>query len=124
MKKPVRQSLKDIASKVVASLTEEELHGSAVYLDPRPLGKGATFSIRGSAMAVAKPSIMAFIDMQPAANWGHPCRYLLIGIEDGSIASVDAQFPPTGASLRIIHRGEAVEDWMLLSTQQLDEGQL
>jgi hypothetical protein len=112
-------SLHEVANKVVASLTEEELRSSAVYLDPAPLERGAPFSIRGKSLTVSAPSILAFVDLQPQANWGHPCRYLFVSLDDGSIISIDAQFPPRRESLRIIHRAEAVQDWMLLSSRQL-----
>ena len=116
---PMRHSLNEIASRVVASLPAEELRRVAVYLDPQPLDQGATLSIRGSLIPVAAPSVVAFIDLQPSANWAHPCRYLLINVDDCSISSIDAQFPPTREQLRLIHQGEGVEDWMLLGTQPL-----
>ena len=80
-------------------------------------------SIRGTTLPVTAPGFMAFVDLQPASNWSHPCRYLLVGREDGLIASVDSEFPPPGESLRLIHRGEGVEDWMLLTDAHLNERQ-
>ena len=78
-------------------------------------------SIRNTTVPVTVPSFMVFVDLQPGANWAHSCRYLLVSREDGSIARVDSEFPPTAESLRLVHRGEGIEDWMLLSAQPLEE---
>ena len=78
-------------------------------------------SSRNTTVPVTVPSFMVFVDLRPGANWGHPCRYLLVSREDGSIARVDSEFPPTAESLRLVHRGEGIEDWMLLSAQPLEE---
>jgi hypothetical protein len=115
------RSLKEIAGIALATLTAEERRRGAVYLDPHLLERGASVSIRSTTVPVTVASLMAFVDLQPGANWGHPCRYLLVSREDGSIARVDSQFPPSTESLRIVHRGEGVEDWMLLSTQPLED---
>lgn len=113
-------SLKEIAGSVVATLSDEERRKSVVYFDPRLLENGAAVSVRGTTLPVTAPSFMAFVDLEPASNWSHPCRYLLVNREDGSIVRVDAQFPPASESLRLIHRGEGVDDWMLLTNARLD----
>ena len=38
--------------------------------------------------------MVAFVDLQPEANWGHDCRYLLVDPETGELQMVMAQFPP------------------------------
>jgi hypothetical protein len=40
-----------------------------------------------------------------------------------SITSRDAKFPPDAESLRLVHRGPGVEDWMLLTTSPIGSGQ-
>ena len=115
------RSLKEIAGFALATLTAEERRRSVVYLDPHLLERGATVSIRGKTLPVTAPSVMAFVDLQPASNWSHSCRYLLVGREDGLIASANSEFPPAGESLRLVHRGEGVEEWMLLTTQPLED---
>jgi hypothetical protein len=114
-------TLKDIAGRAVAALSEQEHRQSAVYLDPNLLDTGATVSIRGATLPVTAPGFMAFVDLEPASNWSHACRYLLVDRQGGAIASVDARFPPAAESLRLIHRGAKVEDWMLLTTQPLQD---
>jgi hypothetical protein len=115
--------LTDVTQVVLESLSEAERRASAVYLDPQPLEPGNEISIRGGGMTVAVPSVLAFVDLQPAANWAHPCRYVLVGLNDGSITSRDAKFPPDAESLRLVHRGPGVEDWMLLTTSPIGSGE-
>jgi hypothetical protein len=56
-----------------------------------------------------------FIDLQPKANWGHDCRYLLVAVDSGAIQQYPASFPPylRGASptLQIVWKGEDVPSW-------------
>ena len=60
---------------------------------------------------------MAFLDRAPAANWGHPCRYLLIDLESGAVRGFDATEPPflrgAAPTLRAIARDPSVPDWTL-----------
>ena len=114
-------SSRQIANAALATMSQEELRRSVVYLDPRLLETGATASLNREEVSVTAPSLLAFVDLFPSANWGHACRYLLISLYDGETRSFDGQFPPSRESLQIIHRGEGVEDWMLLSEKRLEE---
>jgi hypothetical protein len=61
------------------------------------------------------PSVVAFVDREPAANWGHDCRYLVVDLSSGQATSFDAQFPPflraVPESLRLVWRGEEAPAW-------------
>ena len=37
---------------------------------------------------------VAFVDLEPMANWGHACRYVLMHPETGESKAVNAQLPP------------------------------
>jgi hypothetical protein len=69
------------------------------------------------------------VDLEPRANWGHRCRYLLIDVESGRNRSVDKQFPPfltdVPRSLRLIWQGDAVPPWALapINPEDKDETQ-
>jgi hypothetical protein len=95
-----------------------------VYLDRRVFAPGQSAPVDGEEIPVQAPTAVAFVDLEPRANWGHRCRYLLIDVERGEIRSVDKQFPPflTGVprSLRLVWQGDAVPEWALAPTNQED----
>jgi hypothetical protein len=43
--------------------------------------------------------LLAFVDREPLANWGHPCRFVLIDGDTGEITTLEARFPPFGSIL-------------------------
>jgi hypothetical protein len=104
-----------IAERALKELSETERRSGAVYLDEVELPPGSLLKIDHKEVPVRRASGVVFIDKQPQANWGHACRYLLIGLEDGTVESIEAQFPPflrgIPKTLRLIWKGEAVPDW-------------
>jgi hypothetical protein len=113
-------SWKRIADMALATLSPEELQRSVAYVKPRLLEAGTTITINRQALPITAPSVMAFVDLFPAANWSHPCRYLLINPDSGKMQIIEGQFPPSREGLRIVHRGQKIEDWMLLSEERLE----
>ena len=106
-----------ISELVLANLSEEARESSVVYLDERVLPTAAVVEIDGKEIRIPWPAVIAFIDLEPMANWAHDCRYLLVNVETGELRSIDARFPPflRGASdtLRVIWKAEAVPPWTL-----------
>jgi hypothetical protein len=105
----------DSARIALASLTEPERRVAVLYLDdalvpPGPLRLGRT------GISLARPARIGFLDLEPGANWGHACRYLVIDAEDGSLRALPETMPPflreAAPTLRVIARGAAA-DWML-----------
>ena len=105
----------EVATKAEAALTAEERRNGVLYLDQRELPAGSTVTIDNREVPVRQPSAVAFVDRVPQANWGHSSRYLLIDLGNGGIDSIESQFPPflrgVPATLRVVHKGEAVPDW-------------
>lgn len=106
-----------ISELVLANLSAEERESSVVYLDGRVLPMGAVMEVDGREIRMPWPAVIAFIDLEPMANWAHDCRYMLVNPETGELRSIDARFPPflRGASdtLRVIWKAEAVPRWAL-----------
>lgn len=106
-----------IAERALQELSDAERRSGAVYLDEVELAPGATFKVDQRDIPVRRASALVFVDREPQANWGHACRYLLIGLEDGKVESIEAQFPPflRGApkALRLIWKGDSVPDWAI-----------
>src|SRR5271157_1152965 len=106
---------------VLAQITAEERKNSVVYLDERvrPAGKvkcGAT------EVQVEHPHVLAFIDLQPGANWMHPYRYLLIDPTSRRVTAVPGDRPPVFGTLpptwRVVSRPPGLPDWRLLPGSQ------
>jgi hypothetical protein len=106
-----------VAERALKELSETERRGAAVYLDEVEVAPGSTLKIDHNEVPVRRPSAVVFIDKQPQANWGHACRYLLIDLEDGTVESIEAQFPPflrgVPKTLRLIWKGDTVPDWAI-----------
>jgi hypothetical protein len=114
-------SIEQITADVLSTLTRQELDSSAIYLDLTELKVGSTVEVDRKPVQVPFDSIMAFIDLKPAANWGHPCRYLLVNRADGAKRSFEGSYPPflKGArpTLRLIWKGSNVPGWALAVSQ-------
>ena len=104
-----------ISELALTNLSPEERLSSVVYLEERVLPKGAVLEVDGEEMRMPWPAVKVFVDLEPTANWGHDCRYLLINAESGELRAIDARFPPfvhgTPDRLRVILKGEAVPGW-------------
>jgi hypothetical protein len=111
----VALSWNEVAKRALATLSPAERQRSAVYLDERELPAGSSVDIDSQQILVTAPSALVFVDLEPAANWGHASRYLIVDLGTGAVRSIDAQFPPflRGApkTLRLVWKGPDVPDW-------------
>ena len=111
-------TIEQAAEKALATLSATEKATSVVYLDSQEIKAGASVPSGREPIVAPWDALMAFVDLQPTANWGHTCRYLLIHAQTGETRSFDASFPPflkSGPSktLRVVWKGERVPDWAL-----------
>ncbi|HEX9824936.1 MAG TPA: hypothetical protein VGB51_11180 [Actinomycetota bacterium] len=68
---------------------------SNLYVQREVLSPGTRLDVKLQPIEVDRDTIMVFSDDAPQLNWGHPCRYLLYGAEEGQLyRTVEAQFPP------------------------------
>jgi hypothetical protein len=84
----------EVASQVIERLSDEERTSSVVYVDERVLPAGSQVDVGGRTLELRRPSVLAFVDLEPALNWGHRCRYELVGAETGDVEAFDAAMPP------------------------------
>ena len=75
-------------------LTEEELKTAVVYAAEQRVPANTRLQFPGVGIEAQHESYLFFIDQAPMANWGHPCRYLLINCESAEARSFAARFPP------------------------------
>lgn len=108
-------SWSEISNQVLNTLSPSERQSSVVYLDKRILPPHSTLEIDRRPVQVPSKVVVAFVDLDPTANWAHDCRYLLVDPETGRVKSVDARFPPflRGApeTLQVIWKGNDVPNW-------------
>lgn len=79
-----------------AQLTQDERARADVYVKSGIVGAGTMFQVPRLTISVPSNALIAFIDRQPAANWGHECRYVLVMQDTGDVQSFEGRFPPWG----------------------------
>ena len=111
----------DLAALVRKQLSREEIGHSVAYVADAPLPAGKHLDFPKTALDLPWKGFVVFVDRDPAANWTHSCRYLLIGAENGEVKSVEAQLPPFGrGGLRwhVLYQAPGVPDPLLAAPQQ------
>jgi len=62
---------------------------------------------------------IVFADLEPQANWGHRCVYLILQCEGNEFVQESAQMPPFlkpgGMPFRLLWKGSEVPDWAVAS---------
>jgi hypothetical protein len=81
---------------LLQQLTETERQGAVVYELAQTATQGTVLSFPHQTITVPSDALVAFIDRDPTANWGHSCRYALVELSTGRISSWEARFPPFG----------------------------
>jgi len=104
---------------LLAQLTPAEREHGVAYTLATPIPQGATLEFPSCTLQVPWPALLIFIDGDPRANWGHPCRYVLINRNTGETRLVEARFPPMSRASskywRIAYRAPGVPDAALLA---------
>jgi hypothetical protein len=107
----------EIARLAIAAIPAEQLRGAVLYLDRRTIAPGEAVATGRETLIADRPAALAFLDLAPEANWGHPCRYLLIDLATGAVRAADATHPPflrgAAPTLAAIAKGPEVPDWTL-----------
>ena len=72
---------------------------------------------------------MAFVDLDPMANWSHRAQYVFVQRSSGETRTVDAHLPPfrhggeaPGYRWRVLYQAPSVPD-ALLAVPKTDEGE-
>jgi hypothetical protein len=116
----VKCNWKVLAAEVIASLSQNEREESIAYIEQLVIPAREALPCAGIAESFDEPVVIAFIDLEPALNWTHRGRYLVLGAGGGIRRKVDVDRPPflTGASpyLRMIHRGSRAPDWAVVTS--------
>lgn len=115
-------SREEIEERALSTLSTREQDKSVIYLDTKELPAGSIIDIDGSEVRLPWKGTLVFIDMEPQANWGHSCRYLLFDRTSGEMLSFEAQFPPylrgPSETLTLLWRGPSAPDWAVATHAQ------
>jgi hypothetical protein len=107
-------SYDDFVSALVSQLAEEERWSCVAYAAERQLRAGERLQFPGVQIEVTADSYLGFVDQEPAANWGHAARYVIVNRENGQARSVAARLPPFGSAgdvrWRAVYRAPSVPD--------------
>jgi hypothetical protein len=108
-------SWEKIRELILKTLGPEERESSVVYLDKQVLPPDSIIEIDRKPLQTPAKTVVAFVDLEPTANWGHDCRYLLLNPETGEVESRAARLPPflrgKPSTLNVIWKGDKVPDW-------------
>lgn len=79
---------------VMAQQSPEEMRSCVVYIASTPISRGTKVSFPRLTFEAPWDAFMAFVDLDPTANWSHPARYLFVDRTTGEVTTLDAQLPP------------------------------
>ena len=98
-------------------LTPAERAGAVVYAFADPIPPGTELQFPRIDLSAPWEALLAFVDREPSANWGHYCRYLLLNRATGEVLSREARFPPFGREdlhrWRVVYRAPDVPGALL-----------
>lgn len=116
----VKSNWKKLAIEVIASLSQDEREESIAYIEQRVIPAGEELPWAGIQQSFDEPVVIAFIDLEPALNWTHRGRYLVLGLDRGIRQTLDVDRPPfltqVSPHLRVIHRGSQAPEWAVVTS--------
>ncbi len=90
----------EILSIVKDSLAADKSPQRKVFVDKRAKAAGDVVRTGLATTQMPFAGYVAFVDLAPDANWGHPVVYLLVDLANRNAVRVDEQFPPPDEELR------------------------
>jgi hypothetical protein len=93
--RPTVLGRQELVARILAALDDAERDGAVAYYREEPLAAGEPLGVPKLDTTAPFDAFLGFVDREPAANWSHGCRYLLIDRETGKeVVSIEAQLPP------------------------------
>lgn len=116
----MKSNWKALATEVISSLSQDEREESITYIEQRVIPAGEKLPWAGIARSFDEPVVIAFVDLEPALNWTHRGRYLVLGAKGGILQSIDVDRPPfltkVSPNLRVIHWGNQAPEWAVVTS--------
>jgi hypothetical protein len=119
-----------VAARVLATLTPDEQRACVVYLAATLIESGCEVTTPRGTFTSPCNGRLLFVDLDPAANWGHACAYFCVDDASPAVHRHNAQFPPFGVTgsdgrrwtWRAVHRAAAVPDAFVVHEHSADAG--
>lgn len=107
----------ELTDALVGELEESEREQAVVYRAVEPVRAGDVVTVPGVKIDVPWDAALAFVDREPMANWSHSSRYVLISLQTGEVASIEARLPPFGPAAgqqwRVARKPQSIPDAVL-----------
>lgn len=111
---------KALEAEVIASLSQNEREEAIAYIEQRVIPVGEVLSWGGIQLSFDESVVIAFVDLEPALNWTHRGRYLVLDPEGGIRQKLDVERPPflthVSSHLRVIYRGSQAPEWAVATS--------
>jgi len=109
----------------VAFLTPRERETAVVYLVRRIIAAGEPLPWpEGGGIALDEAAVLAFVDLEPGANWTHAARYLALGAGGALLRTLEVDRPPflggVPEDLVLVHVGAEAPGWAVATDRPLD----
>lgn len=111
----MRESDQGIFERVSTVFDDATLSNAIVYLSREIAHAGARVHAGDVLIDIPWEARIVFVDLEPQANWGHRCAYIILQCEGNGCIRKDAQMPPFlkpgGMPFRLLSKGAAVPEW-------------
>ena len=118
--KLMKPNWKALEAEVIASLSQNEREEAIAYIEQRVIPVGEILPWAGIQRSFDESVVIAFVDLEPALNWTHCGRYLVLGLEGGIFQKIDVDRPPflthVSPHLRVIYRGSQAPEWAVATS--------
>lgn len=113
------ESDRSIFERVRAVFGDEILLNAIVYISHEAVHAGTHIHLGDVLIDVPWEAQVTFADLEPQANWGHRCAYVVFQLEGGGFIRKDAQMPPFlkpgGMPFRFLWKGNEAPEWAVAS---------
>lgn len=113
------ESDQSIFERVRAVFGDEILMNAIVYVSRETVHAGTQIHLGDALIDVPWEAQVTFVDLEPQANWGHRCAYVVFQLKGGGFIRKDAQMPPFlkpgGMPFRLLWKGSEAPEWAVAS---------
>ena len=105
----------NILARVRGILGDEILLNAIVYVSHETVHAGTQVHLGDALIDIPWEAWVVFADLEPQANWGHRCAYIVLQHEGNEFMQKNAQMPPFlklgGMPFRLLWKGAEAPEW-------------
>lgn len=109
------ESDQGIFERVRVILGDAILLNAIVYISHETVCAGTRIHLGDALIDVPWDAWVVFADLEPQANWGHRCAYLILQCGGEAFVQKNSQMPPFlkpgGMPFRLLRKGSETPDW-------------